>query len=380
MFKLLILLSILSFSELVSAAGITGICAKKLKQRKFLKVHNKYATGFSIKRYKGFYLLTIEKPWLSSKKSQEIFLVENPLNFPSTCQKYFNIKIPVKSVASFSTTHIPALEILDEIKSIKAFSNLNFVYNKTLKEAEKKGEVFELGSPPSGERLVALKSDVVFSYSTSEPRVEGISQLIDLKIPLVFISEFREKHPLARAEWIKVFGLFYGKLDFSHKKFKEIESRYLEVSEIALKARPKRKVLVGELIKGIWKAPGGKSDLATLISDAGGEYVWSEEKSNSTLNLNIEKVLFDSKIAEVWLPQNMAVDLKKLFNDENYKSISNLKDLDVYNIVNRLGKDGGNDYWESALMRPDLLIQDLLKIFHPILIPRHDLIWYKNLE
>lgn len=380
MFKLLILLSILSFSKLVSAAGITGICSKKLKQQKFLKVQNKYASGFSIKRYKGFYLLTIEKPWLNSKDSQEIFLVENTLSFPSTCQKYFNVKIPVKSVASLSTTHIPAIEILEELKSIKAFSNLKFVFNETVKKAEKKGEVFELGSPPSGERLVALKSDIVFAYSTSEPRVEGISQLIDLKIPLVFISEFREKHPLARAEWIKVFGLFYGKLDFAHKKFKEIESKYLEVSEIALKARPKRKVLVGELIKGVWKAPGGKSDLATMISDAGGQYVWSEEKSSSTLNLNIEKVLFDSKVAEVWLPQNMAITLKKLFHDENYKSISKLQTLNVYNTVNRMGIDGGNDYWESALMRPDLLIQDLLRIFHPDLLPGHDLIWYKNLE
>ncbi len=380
MSKLLIFFFTLSFSGYGFATGISGICAKKLKQRKFLKVQNKYATGFSIKRYKGFFHLTIEKPWLSSKKSQEIFLVENSLSFPSTCQKYFNIKIPVKRVASLSTTHIPALELIEELKSIKAFSNLNFVYNKAVKEAEKKGDIFELGSPPSGERLVALKSDVVFSYSTSEPRVEGISQLIDLKIPLVFISEFREKHPLARAEWIKVFGLFYGKLDFAHKKFKEIETRYIEVTEIALKARPKRKVLVGELIKGVWKAPGGKSDLATLISDAGGDYVWADEKSTTMLNLNIEKVLVDSTKTEVWLPQNMAIDLKKLYKEENYKSIGSLQTLGVYNIVNRMGPDGGNDYWESALMRPDLLIQDLLKIFHPILIPGHDLIWYKNLE
>lgn len=380
MFKLLILLSILGFSELVSASGITGICGKKLKQKKFLKIQNSYANGFSIKRYKGFYLLTIEKPWLNSSESQEIFLIENELSFPSTCQKYFNVKIPVDKVASFSTSHIPAIEILEELKSVKAFSNLNFVYNKKIKEAEKKGEIFELGSPPSGERLVALKSDVVFSYSTSEPRVEGISQLIDLKIPLVFISEFREKHPLARAEWIKVFGLFYGKLDFARKKFKEIESKYLEVTEIALKARPKRQVLVGEMIKGVWKAPGGQSDLATLIADAGGDYIWAGEKSHSMLNLNIEKVLLDSKKAEVWLPQNMSLDLKKLFKEENYHSIEKLKSIDVYNIVNRLGPDGGNDYWESALMRPDLLIQDLLKIFHPILIPGHDLVWYRNLE
>ena len=98
------------------------------------------------------------------------------------------------------------------------------------------------------------------------------------------------------------------------------------------------------------------------------------------LNLNIEKVLLDSKIAEVWLPQNMSLGLKKLFKEENYHSIEKLKSIDVYNIVNRLGPDGGNDYWESALMRPDLLIQDLLKIFHPILIPSHDLVWYRNLE
>lgn len=370
----------LVFSTSGLAQSLGGICGKKIQQKKFLKIQNKYSTGYSIKRYKGFYLLTIKKTWDKSTKPQHIFLVENSLNFPSTCQKFFNIKIPVKKVASLSTTHLPAIDLLGELGTVAAFSNLKFAYNEKIKKREKDGEIFELGSPPSSERLLALKPDVVFSYSTTDPKVEGLGSLISLKLPMAFISEFREKHPLARAEWIKVFGLFYNKLDLAKKRFREIEAKYNEVTEVALQTRPKKRVLVGELSKNVWKAPGGASDLVTLITDAGGEYIWSEDKSESTININVEKVLVDSAAAEIWLPQNMSTSKKDLLSNELYKSLNIIENITIYNNVNRLAEGGGNDYWESAVMRPDLLIQDLLKIFHPILIPGHDLIWYKQLD
>lgn len=380
MFKALIILILASFSLSLSAASFRGICAKKLKQRKFLKVHTKYATGFSIKKYKGFYLLTINKTWDNSKKPQEIFLVENRLNFPSTCRKYFNIDIPVKSVASFSTSHLPAFELLEELKSVKAFSNLKFAYNEKIQAAVKEGNIFELGSPPSSERLLALRPDAIFSYSTTDPSIEGLGGLLKLKLPVVFISEFREKHPLGRAEWVKVFGLFYKKLDLAKKKFREIEKRYNDVTISALLARPKRKVLIGEMMKGVWKAPGGKSDLVSIITDAGGDYIWSSIEKETTMNINIETVLIEGKKAEIWLPNNMSANLKELKLDNSYTPLKFLNEIDVYNNNNRLSPGGGNDFWETALMRPDLLIQDFVRIFHPLLLPNHDLAWYKELE
>lgn len=379
-FKLLIFIGFFLVNPSVYSKGFTGICGQKLKDKKFLKVQNKYAKGFEIKKYKGFYLLTINQTWDKARKPQNIFLVENSLHFPSTCQKNQVINIPVKKVASFSTTHLPALEILDEIKSLKAFSNLKFAYNSDVQKSEKEGNIFELGSPPSGERLLALNPDAIFAYSTIDPKVEGISSLLKLKLPLIFISEFREKHPLARAEWVKVFGALYGKLDLAKTKFREIEKKYNEITEVALQARPKRKVLIGELMKGVWKAPGGKSDLATIVADAGGQYIWGKDEGEKTQSFNLEKVLVEGKDAEVWLPHNLSKDLKSLMKEEEYKKLGFIEDLNILNNTNRLTDSGGNDYWESALMRPDLLIQDLLRIFHPILLPNHELIWYKKLE
>ncbi len=377
---LILLICTFALSGNAFAQSLGGICGRKIQQKKFLKIQNKYATGYSIKRYKGFYLLTIKKTWDKASKPQHIFLVENSLFFPSTCQNYFNIKIPVKKVASLSTTHLPAIDLLGELKTVAAFSNLKFAFNEEIKKSEKAGEVFELGSPPSSERLLALKPDVIFSYATTDPKVEGLGSLISLKLPLVFISEFREKHPLARAEWIKVFGVIYNKLDLAKKKFREIEAKYNEVTEVALQTRPKKRVLIGELSKGVWKAPGGASDLITLITDAGGEYLWSNDKSESTININVEKVLVDSAVAEVWLPHNMSLTKSDLLKNELYKKLNITENISIYNNVSRLTESGGNDYWETALMRPDLLIQDLLKVFHPILIPGHDLIWYKQLD
>lgn len=378
--KLLICLSLLFFSPQSFSLDIKNQCSSKLKKKKFLVLHNKYATGFSIKKYKGFYLLTLNKNWDSKKNAQDVFLVKNKNDLPSSCKKHLSIEIPIKKAASFSTSHLPALELLNELKSVKAFTNLKFVYNSTIHDYATAGEIFELGAPPSAERLLAIKPGVIFSYATSSPKIEGISSIIHLKLPVVFISEFRESHPLARAEWIKVFGLFYNKFNLSKKEFRKIETTYNEISELALRAPKKRKVIIGSLLGGVWKAPGGTSDFSTIVNDAGGEYLWNSESKSSTLSISIEKVLIEGRSAEVWLPQNMSKSLKEIKQDSSYESLKFINGLKIYNNNNRLSKGGGNDYWESALMRPDLLIKDLVKVLHPALLPGHDLVWYRELK
>jgi iron complex transport system substrate-binding protein len=39
------------------------------------------------------------------------------------------------------------------------------------------------------------------------------------------------------------------------------------------------------------------------------------------------------------------------------------KGLPIYNNTLRTNSEGGNDFWESGAVRPDLVLEDLVKIF-----------------
>ena len=52
----------------------------------------------------------------------------------------------------------------------------------------------------------------------------------------------------------------------------------------------------------------------------------------------------------------------------------------MFNNNRRTNGIGGNDYWESGITNPHLVLADLIKIFHPDLLPDHDLYYYHPLQ
>ena len=52
----------------------------------------------------------------------------------------------------------------------------------------------------------------------------------------------------------------------------------------------------------------------------------------------------------------------------------------VYNFNKRMLKSGANDYWESAVARPDLLLADVIAVLHPNLLPDHELVYTARLK
>lgn len=52
----------------------------------------------------------------------------------------------------------------------------------------------------------------------------------------------------------------------------------------------------------------------------------------------------------------------------------------MYNNNARITEAGGNDYYESGAAHPDVILADLIQIFHPGLLPEHKLYYFKQLE
>ena len=143
----------------------------------------------------------------------------------------------------------------------------------------------------------------------------------------------------------------------------------------------KPSVLAGLPWKNTWWVPGGKSHAAILIRDAGGKYIWEDDTSKEALPLDIEAVYNEAGQADFWINSGSAATLADLVNtDSRLQLFKPFGDSSIYNNNARLNPSGGNDYWESGVIFPDVILKDLICIFHPEILPGHTLVYYQKLK
>jgi len=122
--------------------------------------------------------------------------------------------------------------------------------------------------------------------------------------------------------------------------------------------------------------------MAHYLQDAGADYIWKNENRSGSIALNFEEVYLKAKDADFWLNFFINVNSKKdlLAFDERYNMFKPFKNGNLYNNTKRVNTKGYSDYYENGMSNPDELLRDFIKIFHPHLLPRHQLKYYKKIE
>lgn len=346
-------------------------CEKSLEKKfgKASAVKNHYAKKFELVKYKSLTYLTIKK---------KSYLLGGNANLDDLeCHSLPFIKTPIKRLTTNSTTHLAYIDALDEVTSLKGFSGGKYVYNEKIRRLLNSGIVASLGYPTVIEKLLKQKGQVHLTYPLSSTEI--CNKIKKFHIPCLELVEYEEEHPLGRAEWINIFGVLFSKEKKSRELFLEIMQNYQTLRKKLSKKKKPVKVIVGEVINGLWQAAGGKSYLAQMIQDAGGAYVFKDHTSNKTKTLKIEELitLFQNKKIDFWLPQNnwkkMGQSLKTY---RKYKYLPFYKNSLVFNNSKKIAPLGGNDYYESAVVRPDWVLRDLAQIFYPLDFKHPVLRWY----
>lgn len=279
------------------------------------------------------------------------------------------IYTPVKRFIATSTTHLPFLDFFKLEDTLVAFQGKNYISNPKLRSKK----ISEISYQLNAEQLLNLRPNLVMAYKSNLPAWKGLKDFRKFNLPIVLNWDFQEEHPLARAEWIIFNSLFFEKDEEAKKLFAKIVADYTNSKTAAQKFK-KKKVLVGDIQNGKWVTCGSRSDLGLLIQDAGGELVLDNDKSQTQF-LSLELAFKKSKDADLWLPQNTWINLNQIKADARY---GQLQTLTIYNNTKMLNAHGFNDYWETGLARPDLMIKDLIHIFHPE-VSKDDTLWYKKL-
>lgn len=346
--------------------------------------YTKYASGFTVSVREFYTLVEVRDPW---QQSQDVIftyvLGPDPGVIPDSLQGIPFIKTPVKRVVVLSTTHVAMIEQLGSVESIVGISGAGYMYSQAVRTGMENGRIRDVGYGQGldYETIVRLEPDVLFLYGVEGNVLTILEKLNDLGVPAVFCGEYLETHPLGKAEWIRFFSLFYHKEEQSASIFVKIDSAYNALAGLVPEDRPKPLILNGLPWKDVWYMAGGNSFAAQFIKDAGGAYLWSENPSTQALPLNMESVYMRAVDADIWINPGAATSLADiLFLDERLGDLQVVKSGRVFNNNARISAGGGNDYWETGTVRPELILADLIGIFHPDLLPDHSAVYYRKLK
>ncbi|MCK5692345.1 MAG: ABC transporter substrate-binding protein [Bacteroidales bacterium] len=349
-----------------------------------IDAYTRYASGFRVSDQGSYTVIEVTDPWQQSKNVIFSYvLAPNQEALPDSLKNRPFIKTPVERVIALSTTHVAMIDQLGSAESIVGLSGSEFIYSPPIRGRIESGSITDVGYGQGldFETIVRLEPDVLFLYGVEGNVMTTLEKLTDLGISAVFCGEYLETHPLGKAEWIRFFSLFYNKEEQSTSFFQHIDSAYSALSALASGVLPKPVVLNGLPWKDTWFMAGGKSFAAKLIEDAGGDYLWSDSPSTQAVPLDLESVYLRAINADIWINPGAAGSLADiLLLDERLGDLEVLKNGHVFNNDARSSLAGGNDYWESGTVRPDLVLADLIEVFHPDLLTDHSFVYYRQLK
>ncbi len=342
-----------------------------------------YAEGFSIDYYNNYKVVTVNSPWQGAVEPFIYVLVQCGTPVPEGYDDEQIIEIPAASAVSLSTTYLPSFVELGLVDRLVGVDEGDFAFSPEVRERLDSGEIAEIGSGPTVnvEQALELEPDVIFTFASGSPDWDTHPVLLEAGLHVVVNSDYLESQPLGRAEWVKFIAAFFNAEAEANAIFDEVQSSYDELVEVAAGAEERPTVLANAMFGDTWYVSGGGSYAAQLIADAGGDYVWSDDTSAGSLPLSFEEVVDRAHDADIWLNPNFWFTLVDgLAEDERYAEFTAFENGQVYNNNARVNATGGNDFGETGVLHPELILGDLINIFHPDLLPEREMFFYQQLQ
>lgn len=341
-----------------------------------------YAQGFSIHPYDGYSVVKITNPWPNAGKDYTYVLKSANGIVPDSLSQFTQINVPIKSVVATSTTHIPSLEMLGVENTLVGFPQTNFISSPKVRKLIDEKKVKEVGDNQSlnTEIIIDLQPDLIIGYGidNNNPSLDNL-QKSGMKV--ILNGDWNESTPLGKAEWIKLIAALYEKEELADSIFKNIEKEYLDTKKLAAKAKKQPTVLSGSMYESQWYLPNGESWNAQFMRDANSNYLWSDTKGTGSLSLSFETVLEKAVNAEFWIgPASFTSYAEMTEANPHYAEFDAFKNKNIYSYSSKKGSTGGVIFYELAPNRPDLVLKDYVKIFHPELLPDYELYFFEKLK
>ena len=333
-----------------------------------------YASGLSIVKHEGYSVVTVSNPWPNATKNFVYVLKEKDAEVPDSLQSYTTIKVPLESVVVTSTTNIPFLEMLDVENKLTGFPHTDYISSEKTRALIDKGSVKNVGQNEklNIEQLIELSPDLIvtFGVDNNNPMLDNLKKS---GLNVLIQADWMEQSPLGKAEWIKLYGVLFSKEDKAKELFDKIVTSYNQAKKLVAEKPASATVLYGSMYEDVWYVAKGNSWVAKFMKDAQANYLWSDLEGTGSQGLSFEKILDKAKTANFWIVSGSFKTLDELQKaNPHYSEFDAFSNKSVYCLESKFGATGGTVYYELSPSRPDLVLKDYIKIFHPDLLPSYE--------
>ena len=242
---------------------------------------------------------------------------------------------------------------------------------------------------PDIERIIALKPEAILVSPFENSG--GYGKLDKLHIPLIEAADYMESSPLGRAEWMKFYGMLFGRAKNisttaveasmtaagkaseatlpascelrADSLFAKIEEEYLKLKAEAGKLPKGLSILTERKTGNVWYVPGGQSTIGILLKDANARYIFSDDQHSGSLPMSPEQILAKGSQVDVWA--------FKYFGGAPLSQVQLLQEYDGYKALAAFNR--GNiyqvdtstvPYFELTSFHPELLLREFIILAH----------------
>jgi iron complex transport system substrate-binding protein len=345
-------------------------------------VSMKYSTLLTIVRHDGYTTVDIQNPWKPGKLLHRYYLVPRTSDIkPQTSDLTDGtvIRTPIQRAAVFTTVHCALLTELGVGSHIVCVADAKYIKVPYIQQQIKAGRIVDCGNGlnPVVEKVMDMKPDVIMLSPFENSG--GYGKTEEIGIPLIECAEYMETSPLARAEWMRFYGMLFGVADKTDRLFHSVDSSYTALKQRAAAQGPGRSVIIDKVVGSVWYMPGGRSTIGQMLQDAGGRYPWATDDQSGSLSLPFETVLERGGESDVWLFRYSSDHewnyAELLSGHHGYDQLKAVRQHEVYgcNVEQ-------SHFYEDTPFHPDRLLCDFLQILHPDIIGLPSLRYYKKIK
>lgn len=338
-----------------------------------------YAGRIQIDSSEHYILVRVQNPWDTARILHTYVLVGRETELPEGLPEGTLVRTPVEKALVYSSVHCGLLSELEAIDRIGGICDLQYIEIPEIQNRCASGRMVDAGNTmnPDIEKIIDFHPDAIllspFENSGGYGRIEKLG------IPIIECADYMETSPLGRSEWMRFFGLLFGKRRQADSLFTAVRADYLQLCDL-VKSVNQRPTVISELKSGsAWYVPGGKSTTGRLYQDAGATYMWAEDEHSGSIPLSFETVFDRGQDADFWLfKYNRQQDKTLTELRSDYASYAGFRAFQTGQVY---GCNSGQvPFYTETPFHPERLLEDLIRIFHPGVLPAGECRYFKRLE
>lgn len=330
----------------------------------------RYARNLKIEYFDDYVSVRIRDPWDTLRQRQHYVLVDRNKPLPGTLPADgIVIGIPVEKAVIYTSVHTAIAEQLDALDRVCGVCEPQYITSPEVLHRIEEGHIADLGmsTSPNVEKIVDIGTEMIIASPFEN---SGYGSAEKIGVPIVEAADYMENHPLGRTEWVLFYGLLFGRREEAEAVFAETERHYLELKALAETATERPSVLLERKYGASWAVPGGGSYIGVMHADAGADYLFRDSPGAKSVHLTFEEVYDRAGDADIWfMKYDTRTPLTYALLKAEYEPYANFRPWRERRIFccNTIT----STYYDDITLHPDWVLEDLIAVYHPELLPGH---------